>query len=161
MYRPSDCRLSAKLVPAFEDRGCHVVSVADPYGLIPGFLYRYMAKLFCAFPPEDDRMTETCSGWEIIELLTMLLLRRLIMHLFIQWDDYTTEHRPAILKTSYLLHCLDSKIAPDTSSTWERSCLKHYATSRKGTESVPNEALDVWIGLVLPASLRPWDLIDF
>jgi hypothetical protein len=32
LYRPSDCRLSAKLVSAFADRGCHVVSVTDPYG---------------------------------------------------------------------------------------------------------------------------------
>jgi hypothetical protein len=31
LYRPSDRRLSAKLVPSFTDRGCHVVSVTDPY----------------------------------------------------------------------------------------------------------------------------------
>jgi hypothetical protein len=30
LYRPSDSRLWAKLVPAFVDRGCHVVSVTDP-----------------------------------------------------------------------------------------------------------------------------------
>jgi hypothetical protein len=30
LYRPSDRRLSEKLVPAFTDRGCHVVSVTDP-----------------------------------------------------------------------------------------------------------------------------------
>jgi hypothetical protein len=29
-YRPSDRRLSAKLVQTFEERGCHVVSAADP-----------------------------------------------------------------------------------------------------------------------------------
>jgi hypothetical protein len=40
LYRPSDRRLSAKLVPTFADRGCHVVSVTDPYGCILGFLYR-------------------------------------------------------------------------------------------------------------------------
>jgi hypothetical protein len=34
LYRPSDRRLSAKLVPTFADRGYHVVSVADPYGRI-------------------------------------------------------------------------------------------------------------------------------
>jgi hypothetical protein len=34
LYRPNDRRLSAKLVPTFEDRGCHVVSVTDPYGRI-------------------------------------------------------------------------------------------------------------------------------
>jgi hypothetical protein len=38
LYRPSNCRLSAKLVPAFGDRGCHVVSVTDSYGHILGFL---------------------------------------------------------------------------------------------------------------------------
>jgi hypothetical protein len=40
LYRPSDRRLSAKLVPTFADRGCHVVSVADPYSHIIGFLDR-------------------------------------------------------------------------------------------------------------------------
>jgi hypothetical protein len=38
LYRPSDRRLSAKLLPTFADRGCHVVSVTDPYGSILGFL---------------------------------------------------------------------------------------------------------------------------
>jgi hypothetical protein len=40
LYRPSDRRLSAKLVPTFADRGCHVVSVTDPYCRIIGFLDR-------------------------------------------------------------------------------------------------------------------------
>jgi hypothetical protein len=30
LYRLSDRRLSAKLVPTFAERGCHVVSVTDP-----------------------------------------------------------------------------------------------------------------------------------
>jgi hypothetical protein len=38
LYRPSDRRLSAKLVPTFVGSGCHVVSVTDPYGRILGFL---------------------------------------------------------------------------------------------------------------------------
>jgi hypothetical protein len=33
-----DRRLYAKLVPTFEDRGCHVVSVTDPYCRILIFL---------------------------------------------------------------------------------------------------------------------------
>jgi hypothetical protein len=37
-YRPSDRRLSAKLLPTFVDRGCHVVSVTDPYSRTLGFL---------------------------------------------------------------------------------------------------------------------------
>jgi hypothetical protein len=40
LYRPSDRSLSAKLLPTFADRGCHVVSVTDPYGRILGFLDR-------------------------------------------------------------------------------------------------------------------------
>jgi hypothetical protein len=34
LYRPSDRRLFAKLVPTFADRRCHVVSVTHPYGRI-------------------------------------------------------------------------------------------------------------------------------
>jgi hypothetical protein len=40
LYRPSGCRLSARLVPTFAERGCHVVSVTDPYCRILGFLAR-------------------------------------------------------------------------------------------------------------------------
>jgi CBS-domain-containing membrane protein len=36
----TDRRLSTKLVPTFAERGCHVVSVTDPYGRILGFLDR-------------------------------------------------------------------------------------------------------------------------
>jgi hypothetical protein len=38
--RPSDLRLSAKLVTTFADRGCHVVGLTDPYGRILGLLDR-------------------------------------------------------------------------------------------------------------------------
>jgi hypothetical protein len=34
LYRPNDSRLSAKLVPTFANRECHVVRVTDPYGRI-------------------------------------------------------------------------------------------------------------------------------
>jgi hypothetical protein len=40
LYLPIDLCLSAKLVPTFADRECHVVSVTDPYGRILGFLDR-------------------------------------------------------------------------------------------------------------------------
>jgi hypothetical protein len=40
LYRPSDRRLSVKLVPTFVDGGFHVVSVTDPYGSVLGFLDR-------------------------------------------------------------------------------------------------------------------------
>jgi hypothetical protein len=36
LYPPSDRRLSAKWLPTFVDKGCHVVSVTDPYGRILG-----------------------------------------------------------------------------------------------------------------------------
>jgi hypothetical protein len=32
LYRPSDRRLSAKLVPTLADRVCHVVSATNPHG---------------------------------------------------------------------------------------------------------------------------------
>jgi hypothetical protein len=38
--RPNDRRLSAKWLPTFADRECHVVSVTDSYGRILGFLDR-------------------------------------------------------------------------------------------------------------------------
>jgi hypothetical protein len=38
LYRPSDRRLSAKLVPTFVDRRCHMVSTMDPYAHNLGFL---------------------------------------------------------------------------------------------------------------------------
>jgi hypothetical protein len=40
LYRPSDRRLSTKWLPTFADKGCHVVSVTDPYDRIFGFLDR-------------------------------------------------------------------------------------------------------------------------
>jgi hypothetical protein len=40
LYPPNDRRLSAKFVPAFADRECHVISVTDPCGRILGFLDR-------------------------------------------------------------------------------------------------------------------------
>jgi hypothetical protein len=40
LHRPSDRRLLAKWLPTFADRGCHMVSVTDPYGPILGFLDR-------------------------------------------------------------------------------------------------------------------------
>jgi hypothetical protein len=51
LYRPSNCRLLAKLVPAFADKGCHIVSVTDPHCRILGFL---------------DRMPES-TVWNIIK----------------------------------------------------------------------------------------------
>jgi hypothetical protein len=40
LYKPNDRHLSAKLMPKFVDRGCHVVNVMDPHARILGFLGR-------------------------------------------------------------------------------------------------------------------------
>jgi hypothetical protein len=40
LYRPSDRRFSVKWLPTSADKGCHVVSVTEPYGRILGFLDR-------------------------------------------------------------------------------------------------------------------------
>jgi hypothetical protein len=50
IYRPRGSRLSAKLVPTFVDRGCHEVSVTDPYGRILGFLDRRCYVFFQVAP---------------------------------------------------------------------------------------------------------------
>jgi hypothetical protein len=59
LYRPSDRRLSPKLVPTFADRGCHVVSVTDPYGCSLGFLDRSRYFAFQVAPQEAEW---TCRG---------------------------------------------------------------------------------------------------
>jgi hypothetical protein len=50
LYRPSDRRLSAKLVPTFADRGCRVVSATDPQGRILDFLDRSRYSFFQVAP---------------------------------------------------------------------------------------------------------------
>jgi hypothetical protein len=40
LYWPTERRMSAKLVPTSANRGCHVVSVMNPYGRILDFLDR-------------------------------------------------------------------------------------------------------------------------
>jgi hypothetical protein len=57
LYRPSDRRLSAKLVPIFVDRGCHMASVTDPYGRTLGFLDRSRYFFFKVAPQLYSR------GW--------------------------------------------------------------------------------------------------
>jgi hypothetical protein len=69
LYRPSDRRLSANLVSTFADRGCHVVSVTDPYGLILGFLDRSCYFFFQAAPQLYSR------GW-VDPVADPLLLRK-------------------------------------------------------------------------------------
>jgi hypothetical protein len=40
LYQPSDRCFSAKWLPTFADKGCHVVSVTDPYRRVLGFIDR-------------------------------------------------------------------------------------------------------------------------
>jgi hypothetical protein len=53
LYWPSDRRLSAKLMPTFEDRGWNVVRVKDPYGRNLGFINGI--KLCRIFPNFSDQ----------------------------------------------------------------------------------------------------------
>jgi hypothetical protein len=55
LYRPSNRCSSAKLVPTFADRGCHVVSVTDPSCRILGFLDRTRYCFFQIAPQLDSR----------------------------------------------------------------------------------------------------------
>jgi hypothetical protein len=57
LYRPSYRRLSAKLLSTFQDRGCHVVSVMDPYGRILGFLDQSSCLFYQVAPQLHSR------GW--------------------------------------------------------------------------------------------------
>jgi hypothetical protein len=58
LYRPSDRRLSAKLVLTFLPiEGCRVVNVTDPYGRILGYLYRSRYFFFQIAP----QMYSQCS----------------------------------------------------------------------------------------------------
>jgi hypothetical protein len=69
LYYPSDRRLSAKLVPTFTDRKCHVVSVTDSYGRILGFLDRSRYFFFQTAPQLYSR------GW-VNPVPDPLLLRK-------------------------------------------------------------------------------------
>jgi hypothetical protein len=69
LYRPSNCRFSAKLVPTFADTGCHVVSVTDPYGRNLGFLHRSRYFFFQEAPRLYSR------GWAD-PVLDPILLRK-------------------------------------------------------------------------------------
>jgi hypothetical protein len=69
LYRPSDRRLSAKLVPTFADRGWHVVSVTNLYGRNLGFLDRSSYFFFQAAP-------QLCSQSWVDPVPNPLLLRK-------------------------------------------------------------------------------------
>jgi hypothetical protein len=49
-YRPSDRRLSGKLVPTFADRGCRVVNGTDPHSRILSFIDRCRYYFFQVAP---------------------------------------------------------------------------------------------------------------
>jgi hypothetical protein len=70
LYRPIYRRLSAKLVPTFAERSCHVVSVTEPYDRILGFLDRSRYFLFQVAPQLWSR------GW-VDPVRDPLLLRKI------------------------------------------------------------------------------------
>jgi hypothetical protein len=67
--RPSDRRLSPKLVPTFVDKECRVVNATDPQGRILGFLDRSRYYFFQVAPQLYSR------GWvgPVSRLQTVLL----------------------------------------------------------------------------------------
>jgi hypothetical protein len=67
LYRQSNLRLSAKLVPTFTYSGCHVVNMTDPYGRNLGFLDR--TRFFQVAPHLYSR------GW-VDPIPNSLLLRK-------------------------------------------------------------------------------------
>jgi hypothetical protein len=65
LYRPNDSRLSGKLVTTFPGRGCHVISVTDPYGClcglvvwVPGYRSRASSSI-----PGATRFSEKLLVW--------------------------------------------------------------------------------------------------
>jgi hypothetical protein len=69
LYRPSDRRLSVKLVPSFAEWKWHEVSVTDPYSRILGFLDRSRYFFFQVAPQLYSR------GW-VDPVPAPLLLRK-------------------------------------------------------------------------------------
>jgi hypothetical protein len=65
LYWPSDRRLSAKLVPTFVDRGCHVVSVTYLYGRILNFLDRSHYFFFQVAPELYSRGWMDPAEWHL------------------------------------------------------------------------------------------------
>jgi hypothetical protein len=64
LYQPSDRCLSAKWLPTFADRGCHVVSMTDPYGRILDFLDR--SHYFCILYLSFREPTEFLLIWSFL-----------------------------------------------------------------------------------------------
>jgi hypothetical protein len=69
LCRPSDRCLSAKIVPTFADRGCHVVSFTDPYDRIHDFLDRSRYFFFEIAP-------QFYSGGWVDRITNSLLVRK-------------------------------------------------------------------------------------
>jgi hypothetical protein len=72
LYRPTDSRFSAKLVPNIRDIGCRVVSAMDPCFHILGFLYRSRYFFFQVAPQLYSRgwvpgsaMNRTRTSWSV------------------------------------------------------------------------------------------------
>jgi hypothetical protein len=62
----SDRRLSAKLVPTFADRECHVVSVTDPYGrMIDCYFFFPVAPQLYSRGPDPDLWICSQELWQL------------------------------------------------------------------------------------------------
>jgi CBS-domain-containing membrane protein len=65
LYRPSDRRLLEKLVPTFADKGCHAVSVMDPYGRIVGLDICMSNIYLIMFSNASLAWRQSCVLWEM------------------------------------------------------------------------------------------------
>jgi hypothetical protein len=86
LCRPSDRRLSAKLVPTFADRGCHMVSVTDSYGRIPGLLAA--AATFSLNPVCRPKCVSACTS-SVMNLWLCHVFGRTFWSFSCQWTFST------------------------------------------------------------------------
>jgi hypothetical protein len=97
LYRPSDCRLSAKLVPTFANKGWHVFSVTDPHSRILGFLDRGYSVLFHYSSQSFSKLSFTCDenimncSWHSCRNSHKSSLKVLCLH--VNWSGSTVNHR--------------------------------------------------------------------
>jgi hypothetical protein len=141
LYRASDRRLSAKLVPTFENRRCSVVSEADPYGRNLGLIDRSRYFFFQVAPQLYSR------GW-VDPVPDPLLLRKsgsagnrtwtsgpvannsdhytkvyiLPTSYLTVWSTYIPRQKPPLNKTRITIWCTiifhtDKRPLPDLGST--------------------------------------------
>jgi hypothetical protein len=70
LYRPSDHRLLAKLAPTFADRGCHAVSVTDPYGRNLDFLSQAIILIWMQVTVCTNHVLRSMMDYLLVSMIT-------------------------------------------------------------------------------------------